>query len=149
MKSFLFSLFLLPTLSHAQTLVAKASDGANWLIYVDTVNVGDPLQNRDRLVSALVEKRDAQGRSVRRDRQYTTGCYTHGDGMTRWGENSRPDEWSWAEPLVLDIIATRTCQYAWERIEPDAGIEFPVRRAVGYRVNAASASEPTPDNVRP
>ena len=69
--------------------------------------------------------------------------------MTRWGEDGRPDEWTWAGPLVLDIIATRTCQYAWERIEPDAGIEFPVKRAVSYRVNTASASEPTRDNVRP
>ncbi len=62
MKRFLLTLFLLPTLSHAQTLVAKASDGAKWLIYVETINVGDALQNRDRLVSALVEKRDERGR---------------------------------------------------------------------------------------
>ena len=89
MKRFLLALFLLPTLSHAQTLVAKASDGAKWLIYVETINVGDALQNRDRLVSALVEKRDERGRSVNRARQYTTGCYTHGDGLTRWGENGR------------------------------------------------------------
>lgn len=149
MKGFLLALFLLPTLSHAQTLVAKASDGANWLIYVDTIKVGDALQNRDRLVSALVEKRDASGRSLNRARQYTTGCYTHGDGMTRWGEDGRLDEWTWAGPLVLDIIATRTCQYAWERIEPDVGIEFPVKRAVSYRANPASASEPTRVNVRP
>ena len=135
MKSFLFALFLLPTLSHAQTLVAKVSDGANWLIYVDTVNVGDPLQNHDRLVSVLVEKRDAQGRSVYRDRQFTTGCYTHGDGITRWGKSGRQDEWTWAGPLVLDIIATRMCQYAWNRVEPDAGIEFPVKHAVSYVVN--------------
>ena len=60
MKRFLLALFLLPTLSHAQTLVAKASDGAKWLIYVETISVGDALQNRDRIVSALVEKRDEQ-----------------------------------------------------------------------------------------
>ena len=101
-----------------------------WLIYVDTINVGDALQNRDRLVSALVEKRDERGRSVNRARQYTTGCYTHGDGMTRWGENGRADEWTWGGPLVLDILATRICQYAWDRVEPDAGIEFPLKHAV-------------------
>ena len=118
MKRFLLALFLLPTLSHAQTSVAKASDGAKWLMYVETIQVGDALQNRDRLVSALVEKRDEHGRSVRRARQYTTGCYTHGDGHTRWGEDGRADEWTWAGPLVLDILATRLCQYAWNRVEP-------------------------------
>ena len=40
MKHFLLALFLLPTLSHAQTLVAKASDGAKWLIYVETIQRG-------------------------------------------------------------------------------------------------------------
>ena len=133
MKSFLLALLVLPTLLHAQTLVAKADDGANWLMYVDTISVGDALPNRDRLVSVLVEKRDTRGRSLHRARQYTTGCYTHGDGATRWGRDGRPDEWTWAGPLVLDIIATRTCQYAWNHIEPDAGIEFPVKHAVSYR----------------
>ena len=147
MKRFLLALFLLPALSHAQTLVAKASDGAKWLIYVETINVGDALQNRDRLVSALVEKRDEAGRPANRARQYTTGCYTHGDGLTRWGENGRADEWTWAGPLVLDILATRMCQYAWDRVEPDAGIEFPVKRAVSHRGNTASANAPTRGNV--
>jgi hypothetical protein len=140
MKRFLLALFLLPTLSHAQTLVANASDGAKWLIYVETINVGDALQNRDRVVSALVEKRDEHGRSANRARQYTTGCYTHGDGLTRWGENARAEEWTWAGPLVLDILATRMCQYAWHRVEPDAGIEFPVKRAVSHRGSTADAT---------
>jgi hypothetical protein len=147
MKSFVFALFLLPTLSYAQTLVAKADDGITWLIYVDTVNVGDPLQNRDRLVTALVEKRDAQGRGLHRAHQYTTGCYTHGDGVTRWGDNGHPDEWTWAGPLVLDIIATRVCQYAWTRVEPDKGIEFPVKHAVSYGGNTASTNVATRDYV--
>ena len=147
MKRFLLALFLLPTLSHAQTLVAKASDGAKWLIYVETISVGDALQNRDRLVSALVEKRDEHGRSANRARQYTTGCYTHGDGLTRWGENARSDEWTWGGPLVLDILATRMCQYAWDRVEPDAGIEFPLKHAVSHRGNTASANGPTRGNV--
>lgn len=128
-------------------MVAKEPNGTAWLIYLDTVNVGDALQNRDRLVSALVEKRDARGRSVHRARQYTTGCYTHGDGHTRWGEGGHADEWTWGGPLILDIIATRSCQYAWNRVEPDAGIEFPIKRSVSYRGIAASANGLTRDNV--
>ena len=143
MKSFVLALLVWPALLHAQTLVAKADDGVTWLVYVDTIKVGDPLQDRDRLVSALVEKRDARGRTLHRARQYTTGCYTHGDGVTRWGESGRSDEWTWGGPLVLDIIATRVCQYAWNRIEPDAGIEFPVKHSVVYRANRASAGGTT------
>ena len=147
MKRFLLVLFLLPTLAYAQTLVANASDGAKWLIYVETTSVGAPLQNRDRIVSALVEKRDERGQSVNRTRQYTTGCYTHGDGVTRWGENGRAEEWTWGGPLVLDILATRMCQYAWDRVEPDAGIEFPLKHAVSHRGNTASVIGPTRGNV--
>ena len=147
MKSFLLALFLLPTLSHAQTLVAKAADGAEWLIYVETINVGDPLQNRDRLVSALVEKRDAQ-RSIGESGSPIHDRLLHAWRRDyRWGENGRADEWTWGGPLVLDILATRMCQYAWDRVEPDAGIEFPLKHAVSHRGNTASASGPTRGNV--
>lgn len=122
MKRFLFAILLLPALASAQTLVAKQQDGATWLLYTDTVDVGDRMENGDRLVSALVEKRDARGRSVHRARQYTTGCYIHADGLTRWGNTNSADEWTWGGPLILDTIATRSCQHAWERVEPDAGI---------------------------
>ena len=122
MKHLLLIILLLPTIASAQSVVAKHQDGTTWLLYADTLSVGERQDNGDRLVSALVEKRDAQGRSVHRARQYTTGCYVHSDGVTRWGDVSSADEWTWAGPLILDIIATRSCQRAWERIEPDADI---------------------------
>jgi hypothetical protein len=121
MKCFLFAILLLPGLASAQTLVAKQPDGSAWLLHVDSLNVGNRLPNGDRLVSVLVEKRDSRG-AIHRARQYTTGCYVHADGNTRWGETSNTDEWTWSGPLVLDIIATRSCQYAWNLVEPDDGI---------------------------
>jgi hypothetical protein len=123
MKYLLFAMLLLPTLTSAQTVVAKQPDGSAWLLHVDTMNVGGRLHNGDRLVSVLVEKRDSAGR-VHRARQYTTGCYVHADGHTRWGDTSQADEWTWSGPLVLDIIATRSCQYAWNLVEPDDGISI-------------------------
>ena len=121
MKCFLFAILLLPTLASAQTLVAKQPDGSAWLLHVDSLKVGDRLQNGDRLVSVLVEKRDARG-VMHKARQYTTVCYVHADGYTRWGETSSTDGWTWSGSLVLDIIATRSCQYAWNLVEPDDGI---------------------------
>jgi hypothetical protein len=122
-RSLLFVLLLLPTLTFAQTLVAKQpDDGSTWLLYVNTIKVGARLQNGDRVVSALIEKRDIRGETVHRARQYTTGCYVHEDGHTRWGYLSGTDGWTWSGPLILDIIATRSCQYAWNLVAPDAGI---------------------------
>lgn len=123
MKHFLFAILLLPTFASAQNLVAKQPDGSAWLLDVGTLDVGGRLQNGDRLVSVLVERRDSGG-AVHRARQYTTGCYVHADGFTRWGETSQADEWTWSGPLVLDIIATRSCQYAWKLVEPDDGISI-------------------------
>lgn len=124
-KSLLFVLLLLPTLTFAQTLVAKQpDDSSTWLLHVDTMEIGARLQNGDRVVSVLVEKRDVRGESVHRARQYTSGCYVHEDGHTRWGYLSSTDEWTWSGPRILDIVATRSCQYAWSLVAPDAGISI-------------------------
>ena len=131
---FLMALWLLHAVALAQTPVAKHKDGSVWLLYVASINVGDPQQNGDRVVSALVEKRDKHGASIERARQFTTGCYVHGDGKTRWGNSGAEDEWTWSGPLILDIIATRSCQFAWDRVEPEAGVAM---------------TNPWPLNVRP
>jgi hypothetical protein len=130
---FLLALWLLPAVTLAQTPVAKHKDGSVWLVYVASIYVSEPQQNGDRIVSVLVEKRDAQGASVERARQFTTGCYVHGDGKTRWGNSGAEDEWTWGGPLILDIIATRSCQYAWDRVEPEPGVAM---------------TNPWPSNVR-
>ncbi len=122
MKQLLLAVLFLPTIAFAQSVVAKQGDGSTWVLFPDTIDVGDTQKEGDRIVSALVEKRDAQGQSVHRARQYTTGCYVHADGQTRWGYFSTKDTWTWGGALVHDIIATRICQHAWRRVEPEAGI---------------------------
>lgn len=122
MRPLLIAAFFVPAITFAQTPVAKHKDGSLWLVYAETTRVSEPLENGDRTVSALVEKRDGEGRSVGRARQYTTGCYIHAEGKTSWGDGNDADEWTWSGPLILDMIATRSCQYAWIRVEPAAGI---------------------------
>jgi hypothetical protein len=122
MKYLLWAMLFLPAMTSAQTLVARNSDGTTWLLYADTVKVGDRQQDGDRLVSVLVEQRDARGQTVHRAHQYTSGCYVDADGRTRWGDGGSPDEWTWSGPLILDAIATRSCQHAWNLVEPDAGV---------------------------
>ena len=137
----------MPAVSHAQTLVAKASDGAKWLIYVDTINVGDALQNRDRLVSALVEKPPMNVAARRIVLGNTRPVATRTATALRGGAKTPVPTSGLGMHLVLDILATRICQYAWDRVEPDAGIEFPLKHAVSHRGNTPSANGPARGNV--